>query len=369
MSEPIPFLDLKTINLRSREKFHDALDRVLDSGYVLQGQETQRFEEEFAAYCELKHCVAVSNGLDALRLVLLAWEIGPGDEVIVPAHTFIATWLAVIQTGATPVPVDVDADTCNIAPGLIESAITARTRAIIPVHLYGQPADMSPVMEIAEKHGLLVLEDAAQAHGARYHGRRVGGLAHAAAFSFYPGKNLGALGDAGAVTTNDPSLAERVRTLANYGSKNKYHHELPGWNCRIDELQAAFLRIKLATLDEDNAHRGLLANGYTEQLQGLGLPSVKSGVESVWHLFVVRHPSRDVLLEKLKLAGIHCLVHYPVPPHFQPACRFLGYSTGTFPVSERLASEVLSLPMGPTLPVGDVGRIASVINTFVDELK
>lgn len=353
----VPFLDIKASYLELKEEFDVAYHRVMDSGWVLLGKETEALEREFAAYCEAKHCIAVGNGLDALQLVLRAWDIGPGDEVIVPAHTFIATWLAVSNVGATPVPVEPDERTYNIDVSRIEAAITPTTKAIIPVHLYGQPADMGTIMAIAAKHGLKVLEDNAQAQGARYKGKRTGSLGHAAATSFYPGKNLGGFGDAGAVTTNDDDLADRVRMLRNYGAKVKYQHELAGVNSRIDELQAAFLRVKLAHLDEWNARRKEIAALYLSQLSSLNaqliLPFVPDWADPVWHLFVVRHPNRDALQKHLEDAGVQTLIHYPVPAHLSGAYKNLGIGAGSLPVAENVSSQVLSLPIGPQLGDGN----------------
>lgn len=350
----IPFLDIHATYAELKDEFDAAYHRVMDSGWVLLGKETEAFEAEFATYCEAKHCVAVGNGLDALRLLLQAWDVGPGDEVIVPSHTFIASWLAVSALGATPVPVEPNEVTYNVDPERIESAITSRTRAIMPVHLYGQPADMDPIMELAEKRGLKVVEDNAQAQGARYKGRRTGSLGHAAGTSFYPGKNLGAFGDAGAVTTNDDSLADRVRMLRNYGSKAKYQHEFQGSNSRIDELQAAFLRVKLRHLDEWNARRRDLSAEYLSQLSdlrsSLSLPSFPLWTEPVWHLFVIKHHDRDRLQKQLADRGIQTIIHYPIPPHLSGAYSHLGYKPGAFPLAERIAREVLSLPLGPNMP-------------------
>lgn len=354
----IPFLDLKAINLRSQDAFQAALGRVLDSGWFILGEETEAFERDFAAYCGAEHGIGVANGLDALHLVLRAWDIGPGDEVIVPSNTFVATWLAVSQAGATPVPVEPDPATHNIDPERIEAAITARTKAIVPVHLYGQTADMEPILALAEARGLKVLEDAAQAHGARYRGRPAGSLGHAAAYSFYPGKNLGALGDGGAVVTSDAALAERLRLLRNYGSRQKYLHEEPGYNSRLDELQSAFLRHKLASLDTDNAGRRSIASAYLAGLAetGWGLPAVPNWAEPVWHLFVVRVPNRDAVQTALREAGIQTLIHYPVPPHEQAAYRDLP-GIAPQPIASRLAGEVLSLPIGPHMDAADVERV------------
>ena len=364
---PIPFLNLKAINERHRLAFREAFERVMDSGWVLLGEETAAFEAAFAAYCGVKHCISVGNGLDALQLALRGWGIGAGDEVIVPSHTYIATWLAVSYTGATPVPVEPTSDDTGLDPDALAAAITPRTRAIAVVHLYGRPVDMEPIMAIAERHGLPVLEDAAQAHGATHHGKRCGSLGHAAGFSFYPGKNLGALGDAGAVTTNDDALARRVRMLRNYGSERKYVHELAGFNSRMDELQAAFLREKLQTLDRDNRRRADIATTYRLGLQGLpGLmlpPADDETTRSAWHLFVVRHPQRDRLAALLAEHCIQTLIHYPTPVHHQGAYQGQPVSQQSFPRAERLAREVLSLPMDPTISDRQVLRVIAAVRS------
>lgn len=351
----IPFLDLKAPYLELKEELDAAYQRVMQSGWFILGREVEAFEAEFADYCETKHCVGVGNGLDALYLILRAMDIGPGDEVIVPSNTYIATWLAVSNVGATPVPVEPGERTYNIDPALIAAAITARTKAILVVHLYGQPADMDPIRDLARCHGLKVIEDCAQAHGARYKGRRAGSLGDAAGFSFYPGKNLGALGDGGAVTTDDDALAERVRMLRNYGSRVKYHNEVKGFNSRLDELQAALLRVKLPRLDEWNERRCGVAQGYLDKLSAvpdLTLPYVPDWAEPVWHLFVVRHPRRDELQRHLSEAGIGTLIHYPIPPHASEA--YEGEFAGThLELAERLAATVLSLPIGPHLTTED----------------
>lgn len=347
----VPFLDLKAAHHELAVDIDAALLRVADSGHYLLGTELDAFEQEFAAYCGTKYCIGVGNGLDALHLALLALDIRPGDEVIVPTNTFIATWLAVSRCGAVPVPVEPDPFTYNIDPGRIEAAITARTRAILPVHLYGQPADMDPINEIAQRHGLRVLEDAAQAHGARYKGKRTGALGHAAAWSFYPGKNLGAFGDAGAVTTDDPVIAGRIRMLRNYGSQVKYVNEAQGYNSRLDEIQAAILRVKLRHMDTWNARRTRIAASYETALSGspLILPAVPPEIAPVWHLYVVRHPQRDALQRNLQAHGIQTLIHYPIPPHRQQAYADLDLPAGSFPIAESLAESVLSLPIGPHL--------------------
>ena len=359
MNPIVPFLDLREAYEELKEQIDSAYARVMRSGWYILGPEVEAFEQEFATYCGAAHCIGVGNGLEALHLILRGYNIGLGDEVIVPANTYIATWLAVTYAGATPVPIEPDARTYNLDPTLIAAAITPRTCAILPVHLYGQPTDMDPVIAIAAQHGLKVIEDAAQAHGAHYQGRRVGGLGDAAAFSFYPSKNLGALGDGGAVVTNDAELARRVRVLRNYGSQLKYHNEIKGFNSRLDELQAALLRVKLSVLDAWNQRRQQAARIYWEQLNGtdLTLPWAPAWVEPVWHLYVVRHLYRDELQQCLQRMGISTMIHYPIPPHLQPAYEELGYGTGAFPITEAIHREVLSLPMGPHLG----GRINQVI--------
>ena len=364
---PIPFLDLKTPHIELRSQLQDAFDRVLDSGWYIQGNELKQFEEEFAQYCEAKHCIGVGNGLDALHLILRAYEIGEGDEVIVPSNTYIATWLAASYAGATPIPVEPDERTYNIDPTRIEAAITSRTKAIMLVHLYGLPADMDAINAIARKHNLKIIEDAAQAHGARYKGKRVGTLGDAAGFSFYPGKNLGAIGDGGAVTTNDSELAEKIRMLGNYGSRVKYHNEVKGYNSRLDELQAAFLREKLKRLDAWNAQRKDLAAQYLRQLKGsdLVLPFVPEWADPVWHLFVVRSGKRAELQTHLQQQGIGTMIHYPIPPHLQPAYSELRYNQGDFPIAELVHQEVFSLPMGSTLSALQIQQVCKVIGEFL----
>ncbi|HEY0171436.1 MAG TPA: DegT/DnrJ/EryC1/StrS family aminotransferase [Pyrinomonadaceae bacterium] len=363
----IPFLDLKAPHAELREELEAASRRVMESGWFIMGPECEAFEAEFAAYCGARHCVGVGNGLEALHLILRAMDIGPGDEVIVPSNTYIATWLAVSYAGATPVPVEPDGRTHNLDPARVEEAVTPRTKAIMPVHLYGQPADVGAVNEIAARRGLRVVEDAAQAHGALYKGRRAGSLADAAGFSFYPGKNLGALGDAGAVVTDDPGLADRVRVLRNYGSRVKYEHESRGYNSRLDELQAALLRAKLPVLDEWNARRQRVAESYLQQLEGVAglvLPVVPEWAEPVWHLFVVRTRERARLQAHLAEAGVGTLIHYPKPPHAQTAYADAGHRAGDFPLAERLSEEVLSLPMGPHLSDEAVGYVVSKLSSF-----
>lgn len=363
----IPFLDLRGAYLELQANLDAAWLRVMASGRYILGEELNSFEKEFAAFCGAGHCVGVGNGLDALELVLRGYGIGAGEEVIVPANTFIATWLAVSRVGAVPVPVEPDKGTYTIAVERIEAAISARTRAVIPVHLYGQPADMDPINELARKHGLKVIEDAAQAHGARYRGRPAGSLGDAAAFSFYPGKNLGAFGDGGAVVTGDGRLAERLRRLRNYGSAVKYRHEAIGVNSRLDELQAALLRVKLARLEEWNRRRCRMAAGYLNAFSNvplLTLPRIPAGCEPVWHLFVVRHPKRDDLQQHLSQAGVETLIHYPIPPHLSGAYAQRGFGRGDFPITERIAATALSLPIGPHLGPQMQETVVRAVNSF-----
>lgn len=360
----IPFLDVGAGYRELRDKLDAAYHRVMDNGWFILGQEVEAFEAEFAAYCGTRHCVSLGNGLDALQLALRACNVGPGDEVIVPAHTFIATWLAVTAVGATPVAVDVDEQTFNLDVSQLESAATPATRAVIPVHLYGQPADMDPILAFARAHGLRVIEDAAQGHGSRYKGRRVGNLGDCGCFSFYPGKNLGCFGDGGAVTTDDPELACRIRALRNYGSSRKYHHDETGSNSRLDELQAAFLRVKLCHLDEWNSRRQDLADIYAELLGPEVVPSVPAWADAVWHLYVIRHPRRAALMEHLAARQIGAQVHYPIPPHRSGAYTAGGWKGGPTPVVERLAQEVVSLPMGPHLRADAVARVAETVRAF-----
>jgi len=350
-NESIPFLDLKATQQELSSKLEQSFDRVINSGWYILGPEVESFETEFAQYCEANYCVSVANGLDALHLALLVLNVKPGDEVIVPSNTYIATWLAVSQCGAIPIPVEPDATTYNIDPAKIEAAITSRTKVILPVHLYGQPADMDPILAIAKKHGLRVLEDAAQAHGACYKGKKLGGHGDVVAWSFYPGKNLGAYGDGGAITTNDPEIAERINILRNYGSRVKYVNEVQGFNSRLDPLQAAALRVKLKVLDEWNARRVTIAARYNKELvnTGLILPAAPEWAEPVWHLYVVQHPQRNNLQKTLQEAGIGTLIHYPIPPHLQAAYAELGFSKGDFPITEQIHNNVLSLPIGPHL--------------------
>lgn len=364
--DKIPFLNMKAPYQELQEELDEAYQRVMASGWYILGEEVEAFEQEFAAYCGVRHCIGVGNGLEALHLILRAYQIGPGDEVIVPANTYIATWLAVSYAGAVLVPVEPNERTYNLDPERIEAALTPQTRAILAVHLYGQPADMDPIRALARKHRLKVIEDAAQAHGACYHTKRAGSLGDAAGWSFYPGKNLGALGDAGAVTTDDDDLAAKIRMLRNYGSQVKYHNLAKGYNSRLDELQAAFLRVKLKYLDEWNARRARLADLYCQALKStdLGLPFVPADMQAAWHLFVVRTRQREELQKHLQANGIGTLIHYPIPPHLQPAYQELGLDPGSFPISERMADEVLSLPMGPHLSAPELEHVAGAIRSF-----
>lgn len=366
----IKFLDLKRLNEAYRPAIDNAVLRVLDSGWYLLGEECASFEEEFATYCGTKHCIGVANGLDALILVMLAYlergDFSEGDEVIVPANTYIASILAISRAGLKPILVEPDERTYNIDPSRIEAAITDRTRAILPVHLYGQTADMDPILQIAAKYNLKVIEDAAQAHGARYMGRRAGSLGDAAGFSFYPGKNLGALGDGGAVTTSDDNLAETIRALRNYGSQKKYHNLFKGMNSRLDEIQAAILREKLKFLDEDTNRRRDVANQYLVGIHssatGVRLPVVADYGQHAWHLFVVRSGRRDQLASHLEDQGIQTVIHYPIPPHKQAA--YQERNGESHPISEQLHREVLSLPMSQVLRSDEIQLVIDAVNTF-----
>lgn len=363
----IPFLDLGAAYRELKPDIDAAVGRALESGWYILGPEVEAFEAEWAAYCEARHAVGVANGLDALILALRALDIGPGDEVIVPSNTYIATWLAVSAVGARPVPVEPDPATHTIDPALIPAALTARTRAILPVHLYGCPADMDPILAIAREHGLRVVEDGAQCHGARYKGRRIGAHGDVVCWSFYPGKNLGALGDGGAVTTDDAHLADRIRTIGNYGSKQKYVNIEKGVNSRLDPVQAAVLRVKLAHLDEWNARRRATAGFYGAALarSGLGLPQAPDWADHVWHLYVVRSRERDALQERLKNAGVGTLIHYPIPPHRQQAYSDLAPGLPPAPLADALANEVLSLPIGPHLDDAQRQRVTEALHDVV----
>lgn len=365
----IPFLDLRSSYLIIKKELDEAILRVANSGWYIGGSEVELFENNFANYCNAKHAIGVANGLDALRLTLLAMDVGPGDEVIVPSNTYIATWLAVSQCGATPIPVEPDPLTFNIDISQIEKAITSKTKVILPVHLYGQPANLDELLTIAKKHSLFLLEDAAQAHGAVYKGKRVGSHGDAVAWSFYPGKNLGAMGDGGAITTNNTILAERLSLLRNYGSSEKYVNEIKGFNSRLDPLQAAILNVKLKYLDDWNKKRQLIASQYIEGFQNypITLPQVPKFNESAWHLFVVQHPQRDTLQKFLGAHNIGTLIHYPIPPHLQEAYSDLQIVKGSLPIAERLANESLSLPIDPFLNPDDINKIINTVIIFFNK--
>lgn len=365
MGGVIPFVDLNRQHKSISDSIQAAMAGVLASGWFIQGPQLEAFEGEFAAYCQVQHCVGVGNGLDAIVLLLRAYGIGPGDEVIVPANTFIATWLAVTAVGATVVPVEPDELTHNINPLRVTESITSRTRCIIPVHLYGQPADMDPLMALAKQYGLVVIEDNAQAQGAMYKGRPTGSLGHAAATSFYPGKNLGALGDGGAVVTNDAEIARKVRILRNYGSEKKYEHQVIGCNSRLDELQAAVLRIKLQHLSGWNDERREIASKYAAMLKGSDviLPTVPDWALPVWHLYVIRSKDRDALQACLSQAGIQTVIHYPVPPHLQPCYRG-DMGNRDFSVAQTLSRKILSLPMFPGLRLDEQERVVQAVLAY-----
>jgi dTDP-4-amino-4,6-dideoxygalactose transaminase len=360
----VPFLDVRASYEELSEELDEAYHRVMDSGWYILGEEVEAFEREWAAYCGVKHCVGVGNGFDALHLALRAMEVGAGHEVIVPSNTYIATWLAVTACGAVPVPVEPDPSTFTVDAACVEAAVTPRTKAIIPVHLYGLPADMDPITELARRRGIAVLEDAAQAHGALYKTRRCGSLGDAAAFSFYPGKNLGAFGDAGAVTTNDDGVADRARLLRNYGSRAKYRNDVKGVNSRLDPLQAAFLRVKLRRLDEWNARRSAHAGRFVEGLDdaaGVVPPATPGWASPAWHLFVIRHRRRDELKRALEAAGVSSLIHYPIPPHLSAAFTEMRPKL-SLPIAEQLAGSVLSLPMGPHLSSSEVRIVVDAVD-------
>lgn len=371
----INFLDLKKINSTYNDELLEAFNRVMRTGWYILGSEVKKFEEEFASYCGTKYCIGVGNGLDALHLILRAYNIGKGDEVIVPSNTYIATWLAVSYAGAIPVPVEPDIFTYNLNPALIEEKITKKTKAIIPVHLYGQVCDMDPINGIAKNYNLKVIEDSAQAHGGLYKGKKTGSLGDASGFSFYPGKNLGALGDGGAITTNDEQLAEKVRMLRNYGSKQKYIHSIKGFNSRLDEMQAAFLRVKLQHLDKENQKRREVAQYYSENIintevilprdvdSTINKKDIFKNHTSVWHQFVIRHPERDRLQKYLDYNGIQTIIHYPVAPHKQKA--YKNMNTLELPISEQIHREILSLPIGSHLNKDDLSYVVEIINLIL----
>ncbi len=363
----MPFLDLKAINLRYEEEFRRVLERTLQSGWFILGEQVRQFEEEYARFSGTKYCAGVGSGLDALILALRALDIGRGDEVIVPANTYIATWMAVTAVGAVPVPVDPDPLTYNLKPEDVAGRITRRTKAVIAVNLYGLPAPLAELSELCKQRNIYLIEDNAQAHGAKYRGKPTGSWGIINATSFYPGKNLGALGDGGAVTTDSKELIERVRILRNYGSPEKYIHREVGMNSRLDELQAGFLLVKLKHLEDDNMRRQQIARVYLEELEGIGdlvLPVTPSDSVHVYHQFVVRTCKRDELRGFLHEHGIGTLIHYPVPPHLQEAYRFLGYRKGDFPVTEEIAETVLSLPIYPCMEEWQVELVIDTIKKF-----
>lgn len=358
----VPFVDLSAQHRSIRSELDAALAATVDRGDFILGEAVERFEAEFAEYIGVRHAVGVGTGLDALQLALRVHGIGAGDEVIAPANTFIATVLAIIAAGARPVLVDAEPDTYNISPDAVRAAVTSRTRAIMPVHLYGQPCDIEAILEIAGTHNLVVVEDAAQAHGARRNGRRAGSFGHAAGFSFYPSKNLGAFGDGGIVTTNDDGVAQKIRMIRNYGQRQKYHHAVAGGNSRLDTMHAAALRIKLRYLDDWNARRRAHAAAYDERLGGVvRTPAVSNGVEHVYHLYVIEVEDRDLVQRRLAENGVQTGIHYPIPVHLQEACADLGYRAGDFPVSEAAAGRILSLPMFAELTAAQIEHVCNVV--------
>lgn len=362
----IPFLDMKSPYIELKAQIDEAILRVANSGWYIGGPEVEQFENAYSSFCGVTNTVGVANGLDALHLALRAMDVSAGDEVIVPSNTYIATWLAVSQCGATPVPVEPDERTYNLDPTKVEHAITSRTKLILPVHLYGQPVDLDPILEIAKKYNLKVLEDGAQAHGATYKEKKIGGHGDAVAWSFYPGKNLGAMGDGGAVTTNNPELADKIRVLRNYGSRVKYVNELQGYNSRLDPMQAAILSVKLGCLDEWNARRNAVAAQYLEGLDSkiVTLPYAPGWASSAWHLYVVQVGERERFQKYLESKGIGTLIHYPIPPHLQKAYVNLKLEKGTFPIAEQMAKQVVSLPMGPFISQDQVRIVIQAINEF-----
>ncbi|KOP72014.1 aminotransferase [Bacillus sp. FJAT-21945] len=362
----IPFSKFEPMHNEIEKEFLDKVKEVYNNNWFIKGQELEKFEEEFSSYCNAQYCVGCGNGLDALYLILRAYGIGEGDEVLVPSNTFIATALAVTYTGAKPVFVEPNINTYNINPDLIEQAISNKTKAIIAVHLYGHPAEMGKIIELSKKYNLKVIEDAAQAHGALYQGEKVGTLGDAAAFSFYPGKNLGAIGDGGAVITNDQNIANRVRALGNYGSDKKYHHIYKGTNSRLDEIQAAFLRIKLKKLDKYNNSRRSIAKQYLEGINNskIIMPFEMVNLKDVWHLFVVRTEYRSEFQNYLNSQGISTLIHYPIPIHLQPSYKEFCYRKGDFPIAEKISQEVISLPIWYGMNEEEIHYVIETVNSF-----
>lgn len=360
----IKFLDLHKINERYRKEIDLSIKSILDSGWYLLGEQDEIFEENFAHFCGVKHCISCANGLDALRLIINAYGFKEGDEIIVPSNTYIASILAVSQNGCTPVLVEPDLKTYNINPELIEEKITPKTKAIMVVHLYGQAVQMDKIWEIAKKYNLKVIEDSAQAHGAMYKNMRTGNLGDASGFSFYPGKNLGCLGDGGCVTTNDDKLAQKVKALRNYGSEKKYHNLYKGFNSRLDEIQAGVLNVKLKYIDEDNEKRRNIAKFYVENIynKNIILPKTYDEKAHVWHIFAIRTDKRSELQEYLTGQGIQTLIHYPIPPHKQHA--YSEWNNLSYPISEKIHDEVLSLPISPVLEQSEIERVVEVLNEW-----
>ncbi|MBX7257825.1 MAG: DegT/DnrJ/EryC1/StrS family aminotransferase [Candidatus Hydrogenedentes bacterium] len=362
----IPFVELGSEYRAIQGEIDAAVARVFASAWFILGNEVRAFEDEFSAYIGTSHCTGVASGTEAIQLALMAFEVGPGDEVIIPANTCVPTVCGVTSTGARPVLCDIDARTCTLDPAKLEQAMTPRVKAIVPVHLYGHPCDMDPIMAFARKHDLVVVEDCAQAHGAIYRNRKCGAIGDAAAFSFYPTKNLGAYGDGGAVTSSDARVAEELRMLRNYGEERRYHHTRKGINSRLDEIQAAILRTKLSYLDSWNALRRERADRYRKALEGTEVSTFQEAdwARTAHHLFVVRSPHRDLLQEHLKSKSIGTLIHYPIPVHMQGAFQELGWKAGAFPESERACNEVLSLPLYPMMPLETVDTVAAAIQDF-----
>jgi dTDP-4-amino-4,6-dideoxygalactose transaminase len=363
----IPFLDLQATYRELKEEIDRSVGRVFESGYYILGPEVEAFESEFAQYCQANHCVGVGNGLDAIYIALKALDIGPGDEVLVPSNTYIATWLAVTQCGATPIPVEPSIETYNINPAELLKAITPKTKAIIAVHLYGQPAPLEEILKIANQFDLRVIEDAAQAHGAIYKGKKIGAHSDLVTWSFYPGKNLGAFGDGGAITTNNKDLANTAAVFRNYGSEQKYQNKVLGLNSRLDPMQAAILRVKLRKLDEWNSRRKVIASLYSEVFKEnhLSIPRVDEDTSSSWHLYVLRHHKRDQIVKAMNDLEIGVFIHYPIPPHLQIAYKHLGYSKGSLPVAEKLSSEIFSLPIGPHLSANESRHVIDCVLRIV----
>ena len=358
------FLDLEKVNNRFRQEIDMRIKDILDRGWYLQGEENEKFCQNFASYCGSKYALGVGNGLDALRLIIKAYGFGKGDEIIVPANTYIATILAITDNDCTPILVEPDINTYNINPDLIEAAITPRTKAIMVVHLYGQAVEMEKIWKIAQKHDLKVFEDSAQAHGAKYQGRMTGNLSDAAAFSFYPGKNLGCLGDGGAITTNDEGIYQKVKALANYGSDRKYHHIYKGLNSRLDEIQAAVLDIKLPYLDADNKRRREISTYYRNNINNplIVLPKTYDEEAHVWHVFAVRTKERDRFQEYLRSKGVQTIIHYPTPPHKQEA--YKEWNNRSYPITEQIHKEIISLPISPVMTDDEVVELVRIVNEY-----